>query len=93
MALTLVEAMAQHAGSLPPSGQLLCPVTGPGSWLLRDVWILEVVSPIVMLRVSSNSPTDLEIGFSSMAELRRKVVLAAVYRRAPAYDSCSLGKV
>lgn len=81
--VTLVEAMAQHTGSLPPSEHLLFPVTCPGSWLPSNVWFLEIVIPILTLHVSNNSLTALEGGFGSMAELRRKVIVAAAIRCAP----------
>lgn len=83
VALTLIEAMAQHAGGLPPRKHLLFPVTGPGSWLPTDVWLLKIVMPIVMLHVTNDSLTDREAGFGSMAELRRKVIIAAAFRCAP----------
>ena len=91
VALTVIEAMSQHAGSLLPRGQLLCPVTGPGSWLPKDEWILKRVIPVAMMHVSNNSELEGELG--SSAELRRKVVIAAVFRRALAFGMRSLGRL
>ncbi len=81
VALTLVEAMAQHAGSLPPSGQPVLHVAGPDSWLPMDAKLMKVVFAVIMPDIN-NLLSNLTDSLGSVAELRRKVMVVAVFRRA-----------
>ncbi len=91
VALTLVEAMAQH-GNPPCDEQNAWHVTGPDSWLLADAWFLELVTGITVRHVHG-IPVDLAAGFGSMAGLRRRVVVAFVLRCAPALSPLHLARM
>ncbi len=82
VALTLVEAMAQH-GNPPCKGQRAWYVTSPNSWLPSDTWFLELVTDIIVQHVHG-LPLDPEARFGSMAGLRRSVVVAFMLRRVSA---------
>ncbi len=89
VALTLVEAMAQH-GNPPCDEQNAWHVTGPDSWLPADTWFLELAWKIIEQHLHG-MPLDLAAGFGSMAGLRRRVVAAFVLRWDPALSPLHLG--
>ncbi len=76
VALTLVEAAAQHDAPHPEGTRCPLYITGHCSWLPQDSWVLRLASAFLDCAIDIAVDPDIE----SAGSVRRKVIAVALLR-------------